>query len=204
MKKKLLLTGMAGYCEGETFSVPEGGSAVVGRSRSCDFSLRKLRSWLEADEEERESAEEFKTVSRRHMKLEVIREGDDVKVRITDLSRNGTFVDEERISSVVEITDWSEVHYCRLGELEQFKMELVDAGEEEAVEESRAEAEEEEGAEAETDSHEKEEGGEAAPGEEEKEEKTGEEGDAGEEEESGEAEAPREEREEEKDEEGEE
>jgi len=137
-KKKLVLTGTAGYSEGETFSIPVGESAVIGRSRSCDFSLRKLKSWLEAENEERDEAEEFKTVSRRHVKIEVRKEGENVIVGITDLSRNGTFIDEEKISTRFEIEDWEEPHYVRLGEHEQYRMEIGDAdGEDEADEEKQ-------------------------------------------------------------------
>jgi pSer/pThr/pTyr-binding forkhead associated (FHA) protein len=129
-KKKLVFTGTAGYSEGAVFEIKEGESKVIGRSRSCDFSLRKLKAWMEASEEERESAEEFKTVSRRHAKIEVVKEGDDIKAQITDLSRNGTYVDEEKIGPGFTVSDWNEAHYCRFGELEQFKIELAeDAGE---------------------------------------------------------------------------
>ena len=116
-QKKLVLTGTAGYSEGETFSIPEGESAIVGRSRSCDFSLRKLKSWLEAGDDERDAAEEFKTVSRRHAKIEVIRDGDEIKVGVTDLSRNGTYVDEDRISTRFDISGWCLLEFplsCKL------------------------------------------------------------------------------------------
>lgn len=132
-KKKLVLTGTAGYSEGETFSIAEGDSAVLGRSRSCDFSLRKLKAWMEADKDEQDTAEEFKTVSRRHAKVEVRADETGITVAVTDLSRNGTFVDEEKIGPRFEIKEWDTPHYLRLGEHEQYKLEIMDleAGEEE-------------------------------------------------------------------------
>lgn len=136
-KKKLVLTGTSGYSEGETFSIPAGESAVIGRSRSCDFSLRKLKSWLEAGNEEQDEAEEFKTVSRRHVKIEVREEGEKIVVGITDLSRNGTFVDEERISTRFEIEDWDESHYIRLGEHEQYRLKIGEAGGEDEPDEEK-------------------------------------------------------------------
>lgn len=125
-RKKLVLTGIEGYCKDESFEIREGATVVMGRSRSCDISFRRLRSWMEASEEQRESAEEFKTVSRRHLKTELVREGDVLTLKMTDLSRNGTFVDEQKVGPLHEIKDWDEVHYLRLGEAEKLKLELVD------------------------------------------------------------------------------
>jgi hypothetical protein len=126
-KQKLVLTGIEGYSKAATFEVGEGAPKVIGRSRSCDFSLRRLKAWMEAPEEERDKADEFKTVSRRHIKVELFRDpaGQPV-VKLADLSRNGTFVDEERIGAVHEIKEWGEPHYLRLGEKEKYKLALAD------------------------------------------------------------------------------
>ncbi|MFC1581905.1 FHA domain-containing protein [Planctomycetota bacterium] len=146
--KKLLFTGIDGYSKEEAFDIKEGASKVVGRSRSCDFSLRKMKGWMEASEEEREGADDFKTVSRRHLKVEVIKEDEAVLVKMTDLSRNGTFVDEDRIGPLFEIKEWEDPHYVRLGEVEKFKLELVeDTGEDAPEQEEGGEDPEDEDAE---------------------------------------------------------
>ncbi|MFH1708086.1 MAG: FHA domain-containing protein [Planctomycetota bacterium] len=127
VKQKLVLIGIDGYSKDASFEIGEGSPKVIGRSRSCDCSLRRLKSWMEAPEEERDKAEEFKTVSRRHLKVELFRDpaGRPV-VKLADLSRNGTFVDEERIGAVHEIKEWGEPHYLRLGEKEKYKLSLAD------------------------------------------------------------------------------
>jgi pSer/pThr/pTyr-binding forkhead associated (FHA) protein len=153
--KKLLFTGIDGYSKDETFDIKEGASKVVGRSRSCDFSLRKIKGWMEASEEEREGADDFKTVSRRHLKVEVVKEEDAVLVKMTDLSRNGTFVDEERIGPLFEIKEWDDAHYVRLGEVEKFKLELVeDTGEDAPEQEEGGEDPEDDAAAADDAEHE--------------------------------------------------
>ncbi len=132
-KKKLVFTGVEGYCTDETFSVRVDDIKLVGRSRSCDFSMRKMNKWLSASDEEREESTEFRSISRRHLKVQLLCEGEEYTVKFTDLSRNGTFVDQDRIGPVFELKGeaMDEKHYVRLGDKETFEMVLTeDTGEE--------------------------------------------------------------------------
>ena len=46
MSGGLVLVGMAGYVDGEEYSLDVGSTVVVGRSRSCDISLQRCKRWL--------------------------------------------------------------------------------------------------------------------------------------------------------------
>jgi len=69
----LLVVGVDGMVEGEVFRVPAGSQVVIGRSRSCDISLRKCLKYLSLDPEERARNKHFQTVSRQHLQVSVER-----------------------------------------------------------------------------------------------------------------------------------
>ena len=49
------LVGVEGFVEGEHYPVGLGATVVVGRSRSCDISLQRCKTWLALDEESRDA-----------------------------------------------------------------------------------------------------------------------------------------------------
>ena len=114
------LVGTAGFVKGEAFPVGLGSTVVIGRSRSCDISLQRCPTWLELDEDERDAARDFKTVSRKHVRVSCY---DSDNVEVEDLSSNGTFVDGRRVDRIV-LTDLRErSHELLLGTREAFRLE---------------------------------------------------------------------------------
>ena len=98
---RLALVGTDGLLKGHRILVPLGESVVVGRSRSCDLSTRRSRTFMRASEEQQRrilADRSFLMVSRRHMQVTLHSE-DSIEIR--DLSKNGTFVDDRRIDRLV-------------------------------------------------------------------------------------------------------
>ena len=115
-----VLVGTAGFVDGEEYPVAVGSTVVIGRSRSCDVSLQRCKSWLALDEDDRDAAQDFKTVSRKHARISCY---DAENVEVEDLSSNGTFVDGRRVDRMV-ITDLREEdHELLLGTRETFRLE---------------------------------------------------------------------------------
>lgn len=117
----LKLTGIAGYIKGEGFSLKPGSITVIGRSRSCDISLREAKHGH--DDPEGAKEDHYKTVSRQHVRISF--KGEE-EVVIEDLSHNGSFLDGSRISGSATIADLArKSHELRLGTNETFKVELA-------------------------------------------------------------------------------
>lgn len=114
-----VLIGVAGLIEGEEYPLQYGQAVVIGRSRSCEISLRKCQKYKELDAEERQGEKEFKTVSRKHVRITFYNAN---SIEIEDLSSNGTFVDGQRVDRVL-ISDIKERdHEVQLGTQERFKL----------------------------------------------------------------------------------
>ncbi|MBI2191411.1 MAG: FHA domain-containing protein [Planctomycetes bacterium] len=114
-----ILIGIAGLIEGEQYPLQYGQSVVIGRSRSCDISLRKCARWQELPPEERNEEKDFKTVSRKHVRITFYNAN---SIEIEDLSSNGTFVDGQRVDRVL-ISDIKERdHEIQLGTQERFRL----------------------------------------------------------------------------------
>src|SRR5258708_5499429 len=94
-----VLIGTAGLVDGECFLLQDGVDVVVGRSRSCDISLRRTAGYLKAPPELRDADHDFNTVSRRHIRLQA----HDVVIRLQDLSTNGTFCNDEQVEQPREM-----------------------------------------------------------------------------------------------------
>ena len=115
-----VLVGTDGFVLGEEFQIDMGSTVVIGRSRTCDISLRRCRSWLAMDQAHRECEDDFKSVSRKHIRISYY---DSSNIEVEDLSSNGTFVDGCRINRTV-ITDIRERSYeLLLGTRERFRLE---------------------------------------------------------------------------------
>ena len=116
-----VLIGTAGIVQGESFVLAPGVSIVIGRSRSCDISLRRTAGYIKAPGNSRDTDHDFNTVSRRHARIEV---GEAV-VRIEDLSTNGTFVNGDHLSGATEVDLGHGVCALRLGTRESFDLVLL-------------------------------------------------------------------------------
>ncbi len=121
MQRIPTLRGIEGHVKGEEMSLEYGRTIVVGRSRSCDFSLRRIASWLEKSGEEREKDRSFKTVSGKHFEITMYNVG---SIEIVNLSPNGTYVDGKRVDKIV-IDDINEnSHEVKIGLEEKFELAL--------------------------------------------------------------------------------
>jgi pSer/pThr/pTyr-binding forkhead associated (FHA) protein len=120
----ILLKGTQGLIEGETFRLECGHMCVVGRSRECDFSLRRSMKYLVLTPDERNQEEHFNTVSRKHCNISY---HPDNSLEIEDFSRHGTFVNGKRIHRVI-LSDFQRKSYqVIIGTHEEFALEFQDA-----------------------------------------------------------------------------
>ncbi|MHC4777500.1 MAG: FHA domain-containing protein [Planctomycetota bacterium] len=116
----VLLVGTEGLVEGEIFRINQGETIVVGRSRSCDISLRKCFKYLALDPEERKKDRHFQTVSRKHLRL-IFKDKD--QIELENMGANGTFIDGTKVDKVI-ITDVRfQTHEVLLGTREKFRLE---------------------------------------------------------------------------------
>lgn len=117
-----VLRGIEGWVTGERYVLEPGTSVVIGRSRDCDISLRRIAAYLERAPDQRDGDHDFNTVSRRHVRLSV--EG--TTVTIEDLSTNGTYCDNQTLGEprIVDLERGG--HALRLGTRESFSLELID------------------------------------------------------------------------------
>jgi pSer/pThr/pTyr-binding forkhead associated (FHA) protein len=117
-----VLIGTAGIVQGESFVLAPGTPVVIGRSRSCDISLRRTSGYMKAPADERDVDHDFNTVSRRHARVEVAAGS---RARIEDLSTNGTFVNGDHLSGSTEVDLVQGVCALRLGTRESFDLVLL-------------------------------------------------------------------------------
>ena len=111
----LLLTGTSGIGKGERVKVNLGETVHAGRSRDCQFSLKKTDRYLSDRDGERAAISEslaFRAVSRRHCRIAYL--APDL-VEIVNLSANGTFVDGHRVDRIVLDDVRRRAHEIRLG-----------------------------------------------------------------------------------------
>lgn len=118
-----VLIGTAGLVQGESYVLNPGVAVIIGRSRSCDISLRRTPGYLKASPEARDTDHDFNTVSRRHARIEV---GTNSRARIEDLSTNGTYVNGTHLSGSTEV-DLGGGAMCnlRLGTRESFDIVML-------------------------------------------------------------------------------
>lgn len=111
----LALQGTGTFGEGSHLGIRLGQSVVVGRSRHCDWSLKRTPAWLRKPEAEREALREslpWRATSRRHCRISYV--APDL-VDIENLSTNGTLVDDHRIDRIILTDCRRRAHTIRLG-----------------------------------------------------------------------------------------
>ncbi|MHC4957511.1 MAG: FHA domain-containing protein [Planctomycetota bacterium] len=118
----LVVRGLKGFLAGEERELHVGDVLVIGRSRSADLSLRAARRFLmRTDQEQVMESEAFKSVSRKHTRIQYLHPG---LVEVKDLSSNGTFVDGRKVD-VVALTDFRDGgHVVTLGASERVLLEI--------------------------------------------------------------------------------
>lgn len=116
-----VLIGTAGMVEGECFVLGEAVDLTVGRSRSCDVSLRKTSAYLKTPSQVRDNDHDFNTVSRRHIRLHI----KDGTAALQDLSSNGTYCNGEQLVQPRKIDLRSGACSIRLGTRETFDLALL-------------------------------------------------------------------------------
>lgn len=110
MAGQLIIIFIQGELSGQKFTILEGETVVIGRSRRCDIVVDSSTLELEPIP--------FPTVSRQHLKITY---HNNMNIELKDLSANGTWVDNERINTKV-ITDITTAtnHVVRLGNQAEF------------------------------------------------------------------------------------
>lgn len=116
-----VLLGTVGLVSGECFILADGSDIVVGRSRSCDISLRRAPAYMKLSTEVRDGDHEFNTVSRRHVRLQV----NDGVIKMQDLSTNGTFCNDQPIQQSKEMDLKAGDFVLRLGTRECFSVTML-------------------------------------------------------------------------------
>ncbi len=118
-----VLLGTAGMVDGECFVLQRLVDVVVGRSRSCDISLRRTTAYLKTPPAQRDSDHDFNTVSRRHLKVQITGS----TANIQDLSTNGTFFNGEPMREPQKVDLAAGPCTVRLGTRESFQLLLLPA-----------------------------------------------------------------------------
>jgi pSer/pThr/pTyr-binding forkhead associated (FHA) protein len=119
--KVAVLLGTVGLVTGECFILADGSDLVMGRSRSCDISLRRAAAYMKLSTEVRDADHEFNTVSRRHIRLQV----HESVIRMQDLSTNGTFCNDQPIQQSKEMDLSTGDFALRLGTRECFSVTML-------------------------------------------------------------------------------
>lgn len=118
----ILIRGVGGLSKGETYNLKEGKTILVGRSRKCEFSLRRSIGYLRLTPQERTERRAFHAVSRKHCRISFINKN---TLEIEDFSRHGTKVNGKEIRRVI-ITDIARKPYkILLGPEEELTLENV-------------------------------------------------------------------------------
>lgn len=114
----LILRGINGWVHGESFDIPQGVT-VVGRSRTCDISLRRCHGYRRQNPSTRDQDHDFNTVSRQHVKCTV--DGD--QLTLEDVSTNGTYCDDSPIEGTFSLPITPDLKVIlRLGTRESFML----------------------------------------------------------------------------------
>lgn len=117
---RAILHGCHGWVAGERYILSDGQTVIIGRSRSCDISLRRIPRYSQMDAVERDNDHDFNTVSRRHIRL-TLKRG---LVHLEDLSTNGTFFNNIQANGPVDLDLREGPVQIRLGTRETFSLAL--------------------------------------------------------------------------------
>ncbi len=111
----LALRGTGEVAEGENLEIALGDAVVLGRSRHCDWSLKRTPTWLKSQDAERQRLRatlSWRSTSRRHCRLTYL--APDL-LDVENLSQNGTFVDGSPVARVLLSDCRTTAHRIQLG-----------------------------------------------------------------------------------------
>jgi hypothetical protein len=114
------LVGLAGHVAGEELALEYGKKVVVGRSRSADWSLVRMKPWAAKSEAERQADDAFRTVSGKHFEITMFNLG---SIELVSLSPNGTQLDGQAVTRVTITDAASKAHEIRFGADEVLRLE---------------------------------------------------------------------------------
>lgn len=114
------LIGTAGHVIGEELALEYGRKIVVGRSRSADWSLVRMKSWSGKTEDERNADDAFRTVSGKHFEITMFNLG---SIELVNLSPNGTLLDGKPVTRTTLTDVASTPHEIRFGADEIVRLE---------------------------------------------------------------------------------
>ncbi len=100
-KHYLSVRGLGELAEGQTVKINLGETVVVGRSRHCDWSLRRAPTYLKSAPDGRDAIKNnlaFNSVSRKHATISYVAPD---MVEVKNLSINGTLVDGKLVDKIV-------------------------------------------------------------------------------------------------------
>ena len=117
----LVIRGMGGYLEDETYRLSYGQKVTIGRSRHCTFSLKDARKFVEGGDASA-TDEAFLRVSRNHLEISYPHPR---MVEVRNLSRNGTRVDGKAIERVV-LSELGNGTMVRFGPEEELQLSWED------------------------------------------------------------------------------
>ncbi|MHC5010297.1 MAG: FHA domain-containing protein [Planctomycetota bacterium] len=109
------IRGVGEDLDGENLQVNLGESVVCGRSRHCDWSLKRTPVFLKNENGQRDVLRRslaWRTTSRRHVRITYL--APDL-VDIENLSQNGTYVDGSRVDRIFLEDCRTTRHRIRLG-----------------------------------------------------------------------------------------
>jgi pSer/pThr/pTyr-binding forkhead associated (FHA) protein len=122
MAIKVRLVGVAGHVAGEELVLEYGKKVTVGRSRSADWSLVRMKSWTAKSEADQKADDAFRTVSGKHFEITMFNLG---SIEIVGLSRNGTQLDGKPVTRATVTDVTTAPHELRFGADEVLRLETV-------------------------------------------------------------------------------
>ena len=114
-RKFLSLKGTGDLGAGENLKLSMGETIVCGRSRHCDWSLRRAPSYLKSDANGRDVIRHdlrYNSVSRKHARISYVAQD---MVEIENLSGNGTLVDGKLVDKMMLTDCRTKTHRVQLG-----------------------------------------------------------------------------------------
>ena len=116
------LVGVAGHVAGEELVLEYGKKVTVGRSRSADWSLVRMKSWTGKSEADQKADDAFRTVSGKHFEITMFNLG---SIEVVGLSRNGTQLDGKPLTRETITDATAKPHEIRFGADEVLRLESV-------------------------------------------------------------------------------
>ncbi len=114
-RRFLSLKGIGELGAGENLKLSMGETIVCGRSRHCDWSLKRAPAYLGGSPQRRDGIRKslaFRSVSRQHVRISYLAPD---MVELTNLSSNGTIVDGNKVDRIILKNCDAETHVIKLG-----------------------------------------------------------------------------------------